>query len=355
MAIFGIGKTKVSLKLYQRGTWYETVCQEITLTREPNVASKLTTKIYRDSISADEGDLLRLTIDEGHHQFLGVITDVDLSGPWCTVTAYDQIYYLNKSKIYYSYESKTASQVLLSLRQRLNLKMVDPPHVMDTEYVIPYRIEDGSTPLDIIQTALDITYANTGKKFYIWDDAGNLCLHSEEWLMQHANIIVSMAYIENYNYKKDFHDLVTKVTVMSEVQKDDEITGENKGERTFYTAESTPLSELYGTIEYSDKLNDGENGNVKAQTILDERSKVNRRLSITGCQGDILVRGGTPVYVDFFSQDNREYIRGFFKTESVTHHIKGGHHTMDLDLTIIEMYDNWSERTIHKPSSMDSN
>lgn len=353
MALFGIGKTHVSLKLYQNEKWYETVCQEITLTREPNVAAKLTTKIYRDAITAERGDLLRLTIDEQHHQFLGVITESEKSGPWCTVTAYDQLYYLNKSKIYYTYEAKTASQVLLSLRERLGLKMVDPPHVMNTEYVIPYRIEDGSTPLDILQTALDLTYANTGKKFYIWDDCGNLCLHSEQWLMQQANLLISMEYITDYSYREDMNDIITKVTIMSEVSKDDETTGEKKGTRTFYTAEDAALANKYGTIEYSEKLSEGENGDVKAQTILKEHNSENQRLSISGCQGNIVVRGGTPLFVDFFSVDNKEYIRGYFKTESVTHHIKAGHHTMDLDLSLIEMYNDWTDREIGKRPALD--
>lgn len=352
MALFGVGKTRVSLKLYQNDRWYETVCQEITLTREPNVAAKLTTKILRDAITAERGNLLRLTIDEGHNQFMGVITDTEKSGAWCTVTAYDQIYYLNKSKIYYTYENKRATDILLELRQRLNLKMVDPPHIMDTEYVIPYRIEDGKSPLDIIQTALDLTYANTGKKFYIWDDCGNLCLHSEKWLMEQGRGIVSMGYIENYSYQEDMNDIVTKVTVMSEVQKDDEMTGATAGERTFYTAENPALDDAYGTIEYSEKLEEGENGDVKAQTLLAAHASESQRLSVSGCQGDITVRGGTPVWVDFYSQDNMEYIRGFFKTESVTHHIKAGHHTMDLDLSIIEMYDDWSDRTLGKKSEL---
>lgn len=349
MALFDVGKTHISLKLYQNNRWYETVCQDITLTREPDVAAKLTTKIYRDAITAERGDLLRLTIDEGHNQFLGVITDTDKSGPWCSVTAYDQIYYLNKSKIYYTYENKKASEVVTELGKRLNLKMVDPPHIMDTEYVIPYRVEDGTSPLDIIQTALDLTYANTGKKFYLWDDCGNLCLHSEEWLMQQTTGLVSMEYIENYSYKENMEDIITKVTIKSEVQKDDETTGEKAGERKFYTLENEAYSDKYGTIEYTDSLGDGENEEVKAQSILDQHVDEGRSLSISGCQGDIVVRGGTPVFVDFFSKDNKEYIRGFFKTNSVTHNFKAGHHTMDLDLSLIEMYDDWTDRDIGKP------
>ena len=349
MALFGLGKTRVSLKLYQNEKWYETVCKEITLTREPNVASKLTTSIRRDQITAEVGDILRLTIDEGHNQFFGVITDTSKSGPWCDVTAYDQLYYLNKSHIFYTYEEKTASQLYMALALKENLKMVDPPHIMDTEYVIPYRIEDNTTPLDMITTALDLTYKNTGKRFYIWDDCGNLCLHSEKWLMEQCHTIVSLGYIEDYSYKEDMNDIYTQVTIVSENNKADE----EKGERTLYVASNPDLEKKYGKLEYIETLGEKENGDFKAKSILEQKSHINYRLSVTGCQGDMVVRGGTPLFVDFFSQDNAEYIRGFFRVESVTHHFRAGYHNMDLDLSIIEMYDDWSDRNIGKRPELD--
>lgn len=344
MALFGIGKTKVSLKLFQNGKTYEAVCKDITLTRQPNAASRLTTSIRRDQITAECGDLLKLTIDEQHNQFFGVITDTSKSGVWCDVTAYDQIFYMNKSHISYIYEQTTAKDLLITLTKKLGLKMVDPPHVMETDYVIPYRIEDNATPLDIILTAIDLTYKNTGKRFYLWDDCGNLCLHDEEWLMKQCHIVISMGYIEDYSYKEDMNDVVTRVKIISDKTTKDDQTGT----RTLYVASNDEAQSKYGLIEYMDTLEEGENGEQKAKTILEGKNGLTISLSISGCQGDIVVRGGTPVYVDFFSQDNAEYIRGFFRTESVTHHIGSGYHTMDLELSIIEMYNNWDDRDIGK-------
>lgn len=346
MALFGIGKTKVLLELIRDGTAYQTVCQDITITREPNVASRLTTKIYRDQITAECGDILRLTIDEQHHQFMGVITETNKSKEWCSVTAYDQIYYLNRNHIYYSYEEKTASEVLKEIVQKEELKMVDPSQVMDCSYVIPYRIEDNVTPLDIITTALDLEYKHTGVRFFLWDDCGNICLHTEEWLKDQPHIVISMGFIEDYNFGEDMNDIYTKITVVSQTNSDDE----SEGERTFYTAEDEERKERYGLLEYPTTLGQDENGDELAQKLLEQYSKINQHLTISGCQGDIVVRGGTPVFVDFYGKDNKEYIRGFFRTESVTHYIKAGHHTMDLSLSLIEMYDDWSDRAVGKSS-----
>lgn len=340
MALYGVGKTKVLLRLNQNGSWYETVCRDITITREPNVASRLTTSIRRDEITAEVGDILMLTLDDQHNQFMGVITDTVKDGIWCDVTAYDQIYYLNKSKGYMAYEEKTASQLLIEITKQQGLKMVDPPHVMDTGYVIPYRVEDGVSYLDMITTALDLTAKNTGERFFLWDDCGNLCLHNEEWLKDNPNIIISFGFIEDYSYTESMEDMYTRVNVVSEVNDADN----ESGKRTVYTADDEAQQKRYGLMEWQEVLGERENGDFKAQSILKAKNFVTHKLSVSGCQGDITVRGGTPVYVDFFSRDNGEYIRGWFRTESVTHRIKGGHHTMDLDMTIIDMYDDWGTR-----------
>lgn len=341
MAVYGIGKTRVDLKLIQKGKSYQAVCRDITVQREPGVASRLTTSIYRDAITAEVGDLLLLTIDDSHQMFKGIITETDKSGKWCQVTAYDQIYYLNKSHIYYSYEEKTASDVVSEIASREQLTLGD---VMSCSYTIPYRIEDNVTPLDIINTALELEYKNTGVRFFLWDDFGKLSLSTEEALQEKPKIVISMGFIEDYSYGEDMNDIYTKITVVSQVNSDDE----SEGERTFFTAENSELEEKYGLLEYATTVDQDQNGDQIAQKLLEDYSNINRHLSIQKCQGDVEVRGGTPVFVDFYGKDNLEYIRGFFRTESVTHSISEGHHTMDLDLSLIEMYDNWSDRAVGK-------
>lgn len=341
MALYGIGKTKVDLKLIQKGKSYETVCRDITIQRDPGVASKLSTSIYRDAITAEVGDLLLLTIDDSHQMFKGIITETDKSGKWCQVTAYDQIYYLNKSHIYYTYEEKTASDVVKEIASREQLTIGD---VMSCSYTIPYRIEDNVTPLDIINAALELEYKNTGVRFFLWDDFGKLCLSTEEALKDKPHIVISMGFIENYNYGEDMNDIYTKITIVSEVTSDEE----SKGERNFYTAENSELLEKYGLLEYAATVDQDQSGDQVAQKLLEQYSKINIHLTVNKCQGDVEVRGGTPVFVDFYGKDNLEYIRGFFRTESVTHTISEGYHTMDLDLSLIEMYNDWSDRAVGK-------
>lgn len=345
MARFGIGKTKVSLKVIQQGSVYESVPKEtITLTREPNVASCLTTSIRRDEITVECGDYLMLTLDEGHNMFMGIVTKTVKSDIWCDVTAHDQLFWMAQmNKLYKTYENKKASEILIDLVQEKGLKMVDPPHVMDTKYVIPSLITEDK-PLDIIQKALEQTQKNTGETFYLWDDCGNLCLHSEEWLATQPNLIISMGYIEDYTYTQTLVGMVTSAQVVSDKNNAD---GE-EGKRQFYNAQDKDLISRYGELGGDDTLSENEDGNEKAQQILVTRKVLPSSLSVSGCQGDVLVRGGTPVYVDFFSRDNSEYIRGWFRTEHVTHTIDKGLHTMDLELKCIEMYSNWTDRGIGK-------
>lgn len=343
MARYGIGNSKIVLRLLQNGKWYEVACKdEITITREPNVASKLTTSIRRSEITAERGDIVHLILDDDHHQFQGMITSTQKSDIWCEITAYDQLYYLNKNKAYYSYENKRADELWIEIAKMTGLKMTDPPQVMTTKYTIPSRVENGVSYLEMMTTALDLTLKYTGERFFIWDDAGNLCMHSEEWLAAQTKVRISMGYIEDYSYSEDIEDLYTKVTIRSS----NSSTAEGEGTSQNYVAEDKDLQARYGVIEYTASLGEYENGDFVAKHTLKEKSKETKKLTISGCQGDIVVRGGSPVYVDFFSDDFREFIRGWFRTDSVTHHLGKAHHTMDLTLSEIEMYDDWTVRGI---------
>lgn len=346
MAIFGVGKSKVSLKMVRNNgeKVYEVAAKEtITLRREPNVASVLTTSIRRDEITVECGDFLQLVIDEGHFMFYGVVTETVKSDCWCDVTAQDQLYYMARmNSMFEIYENKTADEILKDIIIKKGLKAVDPPHIMQTGHVIEYLVEENAKPLDVILDAIDMTQEATGEVFYIWDDSGNICLHSEQWLAEHTRIIVSAEYIEKYAYTESIDNMVTRVQLYS----DKNTTDGAAGERQFFIKEEPGLMERYGELGYDQSIQEVDDGNAKAQQILDAKKVVPAKMSIQGCQGDVRVKGGSPVFVDLFSKDNMEYIRGWFKTNSVTHEIKAGHHTMNLDLTLLEMYDNWNDREV---------
>ncbi len=342
MALSKIGAQDIVLKLYQAktGIWYDLAVKDgIDISREPNVAASLSCEVLRDAITPEDGDIVKFVLDGGHNQFLGSIRKTQKYKEWCKITAYDQIQILNKSEGYYSYENITASEVVKYVGKAAGMSMLEPPHIMDSEYLLPATVEE-TTWLDMIHNAIEATYNNTGKRFYLWDDCGNLCFHSQQWLAEESHIQISAGYITSYSYEEDVADIFTQVSAIGEVKRENE----EEGYRKVTILKNDALEEIYGTINKNVKIGEGENAaNLAKNTLKDVENRI-VNFSVSGCQGDITVRGGTPVKVDFFSEDNMEYIRGWFCVQSVTHHFKSGYHDMDLKLERIKMLDDWETR-----------
>lgn len=344
MALFKIGDTRISLKLVQNGKVYECVVKEnITLTRNPNSPASITCSIRRDSITPEVGNAIKLTIDEQHHVFYGYIISTSKGYAWCDIEAYDQLYYMKRNKVRMSYENITASQLILRIIEDYKYDLVSETTLMDPGYVLPARVEENQTLLDIIQTAIDETKENTGMNYYLWDDAGNICFTTENWLAGEINLLVTLGYIQDRSYEQSLENYYTNARIEKNISSDtNKENGNSEKSVETYTA-SNGTESMYGTLEYFDTASDDENGQNLANQILDNQNGIPVTLNLSGVQGDVRVMGGTPILVDFFTWDNKEFIRGWFRTTSVTHTFGQGLHTMDVTLELIKMYDDWSK------------
>lgn len=355
MALHGnIGQSEVSVKCIKSGNHvYELVTKDrVTISRSINTASKLSCSVLRDEITVDQGDTIVFTLDGEHHQFFGIVTDVKMEKDWCDIEAQDQIYYLNRNKRHMSYENITLHELVERICTDRGYAMSDPPQFEDTVHKLPARVEENTTELAIITNAIEALYPMSKVKYFLWDDAGYLRLNSSNWLAGEPHIIISPSYFESYTLTKSMNEgwsvvrLEGKEQASSEAQEGTEPgkpatpTYENKTWQTIDPA----TNDKYGTLEYFETVGEGENGQAKADQLIADVSKDfdKHELTINGCQGDITVRGGTPLLVDFFTLERQEYIRGWYETQTVTHTFEGGHHTMDLTLKCMKSLDDWS-------------
>lgn len=344
MSLRSVGKDEYELYLVQGDKIYSVIVKDkITITREKNAASKLQCSIYRDSITAEVGDALAFTLDTQHHQFYGYIISTSKSGKWCDVVAYDQLYYMNRNKSRMSYENITASQVAERIVKDKGYGALDPPMFTDTKYLIPSRIEENVSDLTIITTALDLTYQNTGIRYYVWDDFGSLTISHDGDLAAYSNVYVTMKYIEDYSYEETLDDVYTASRVEKTITdygsrkaKDD-----NKTTIETYTCRNEEFIKRFGFLEGFETADEKENGQNKAAELMTSHYPPNLTLNLTGVQGEITVRGGTPILVDFFTGDQKEFIRGWYTVESVTHTIKEGYHTMDITASLLVPLHDW--------------
>lgn len=292
-------------------------------TQRAGTPGKLTFKVLKDDIlDFTEGSAVRLKVD-GDEVFYGfVFTKSRQKDQIITVTAYDQLRYLN-NKDTKVYEGKTATQFIQMLAADYRLNVGD---MEDTGYVIASRVEENSSLFDMIQNALDLTLTNTGNMFVLFDSFGKLTLKSlgkmrvgdgDNYLM------IDEETGENFDYKS---------SIDSQTYNKVKLTYDNEetGTREVYIAQSGENMNKWGILQYFDTLQKGENGQAKADALLKLYNKKTRNLKIQNAFGDNRVRAGSLIVVNLALGDMS--VKNFMLVEKCVHTYNESEHRMTLTL-----------------------
>lgn len=292
-------------------------------TQRAGTPGKLTFKVLKDDIlDFTEGSAIRLKVD-GDEVFYGfVFTKSRQKDQIITVTAYDQLRYLN-NKDTKVYEGKTATQFIQMLAADYRLNVGD---MEDTGYVIASRVEENSSLFDMIQNALDLTLTNTGNMFVLFDSFGKLTLKSlgkmrvgdgDNYLM------IDEETGENFDYKS---------SIDSQTYNKVKLTYDNEetGTREVYIAQSGENMNKWGILQYFDTLQKGENGQAKADALLKLYNKKTRNLKIQNAFGDNRVRAGSLIVVNLALGDMS--VKNFMLVEKCVHTYNESEHWMTLTL-----------------------
>lgn len=299
---------------------YEPVTQEgiIWTTERQGVPGQLTFKVVKDAVlDFAEGDAVRLRIDEKNVFYGFVFKKKRNKDNIIEVTAYDQLRYL-KNKDICEYKNKTASQFIKIIANNCNLQVGS---LADTGYVIPSRIENNTTYLDMIQTALDLTMQNRGQIYVMYDDFGKITLKNLDSMK--LNLLIDAETSENFDYESSIDsDTYNKVKLVYDNDK--------TGKREIYTEQSGESINQWGVLQYFDTLKEGENGKAKAQALLELYNSKTRTLSIRNALGDLRVRAGSvlPVILDL----GDIIVKNYMLVEKCKHEFKGSEHLMELNL-----------------------
>ena len=105
---------------------------------------------------------------------------------------------------------------------------------------------------------------------------------------------------------------------------------EESGKRDVYIAQDGSHINEWGVLQYFDTLSKGENGQAKADALLQLYNKKTRKLKITNAFGDVRVRGGSMIVVHLKLGDIK--VKNFMLVETCKHKFKLGSHRMDLTL-----------------------
>ena len=270
-----------------------------------------------DNLDFTEGDHVRLRVDDEDVFYGFVFSKKRNKQGTISVTAYDQLRYL-KNKDTYVYKHKTASEVVQMIATDFHLQtgVLD-----DTKFKIPSRVEENTCLFDIIQNALDVTLENQKEMFVLYDDYGKITLKNIENMK--VDVLIDEETAEDFDYSS---------SIDSNTYNKIKLTYDNDktGTREVYIAQHGENMNQWGVLQFFETLNEGENGQAKADALLDLYNKKTRNLSIKNAFGDIRVRAGSFVPVILNLGDI--YLQTYMLVEKCKHEIKDEMHLMNLTL-----------------------
>ena len=300
--------------------YYPCVLEGVTweTDRRGGSPGKLTFTIMNDSIlDVEEGNVVTMKFGK-YKVFKGFIFTIKFnSDGTLAITAYDQIRYL-KNKHTLKYENKTASEVIkiIAGQFRLNIGTIE-----DTEFVIPYRIEDDTELIQMIYNALDKSMIITSKLYVLYDDFGELTLKNIE------NMKLPLLYDNDTAEDFEYETSIDKNTY-NQIR----ITYDNDetGKREVYMTQDSENINKWGILQFCDKINKNVNGKVAAEKALEWFNKKTNTLTIKNALGDIRVRAGSSIKVKLDIPETP--IRKLMTVDRVKHTFKNGEHVMDMNL-----------------------
>ena len=289
----------------------------LTLERKGTPGKLEFTVVKGPGLNFAEGDPVKLTVN-GTAMFYGFVFKKKRDkGGTIDVVAYDQLRYL-KNKDTITEEGLKASDLLKRIATdfRLNLGTVE-----DTGYTLETIVEENQTLFDMIQSALDETLMNTKQLYVLYDDAGKLTLKNINTMK--LNLLIDEETGENFEYTSSIDtDTYNKIKLTYD--------NESTGKREVYIAQDGSHINEWGVLQYFDTLSKGENGQAKADALLQLYNKKTRNLKIVNALGDTRVRAGSMVVINLALGDMN--LKNFMLVEKVKHTFKLDQHFMDLTL-----------------------
>lgn len=313
-------KVDVELLIQHENQIYEPVVEEgITWSTErKNAPGQLTFKVVKDDIiNFTEGDAVRMKVN-GTGVFYGFVFKKkrDKSNI-ITVTAYDQLRYL-KNKDTYVYTNKTASEFISMIAAdfQMNIGTIE-----DTQFKIASRVESNTSLFDMIGNALDLTLQNMKYMYVLYDDFGKLTLKGLDEMR--LNLLIDEETGENFDYESSIDSNTYNRVKLT-------FDNDNTGTREVYIAQSGENINQWGVLQYYNTLKEGENGQAKADALLELYNTKTRTLSIKDALGDVRVRAGSMIVVMLNLGDIN--VKNLMLVEKCRHEFKESQHLMTLTL-----------------------
>lgn len=294
-------------------------------TERRSTPGKLTFKVMKDdALEFTEGSPVRMRVD-GDNIFFGFVFKQQRTREKniISVTAYDQLRYL-KNKDTKVFENTTAAGIITAIANDYSLNVGS---IAATNYPIESRVEENTELFEMIENALDLELTNLGNMYILYDDFGKLSLTllSDMYVGNRSSgyLCIDEETGQNFDYTSSIDDSTYNRVKLT-------YDNEDTGTREVYIAQDSSNINAWGILQYFDTLSKGENGQAKANALLNLYNKKTRKLKITNAIGDNRVRAGSMVIVNLDLGDVS--LKNFMLVEKCKHTYKESEHWMDLTL-----------------------
>lgn len=294
------------------------ICDKIEWEPPKNSYAMLSFTVLKDSVLDFQEGAQVIFKYRGENVFCGYVFEKSRSDSFrIKVTAYDQLRYFNNKDIYV-YRDITASELLTAICRDHSVKLGG---VYDTGIKLPLTAEDNVPLIDIMYNALSYTVSQGGIYCLLYDDFGEVRLDPQYWFR--VPYAINKETVQSIDYTSSINEgTFNRIKTYRD--------NEDTGVREVYINDKSAEFGQWGVLQYTHRLEDGQDGAAVAENLIKITANKTRSLSVKGAFGDIRVKGGTSVFVDLDLGDLLQY--GFMEVSGAKHTFTDSSHTMDLDL-----------------------
>lgn len=286
-------------------------------------ASTITFDIIKGGqMSFHEGDEVKIFVDKKLY-IKCYIFSKSKKEDVITLTCYDILRYL-QYKQSYNFTNMTATKIIKQIANEFKLPI---SNIADTSYILPDKVYEDKTLLDIITDVLMQTTVKTKKVFNLYDNAGKLEL-KESINMISNYVLGNKSLVNTYTYKTSIEESYNYIKLV----KPNKATG--KGET--YVALDNDKIKKWGHLQFYKKVDENLNDaqiREMAKNYLKHYAKTNRNLKLE-CMGLKEIRAGSMILIDIPALGDID-LKKILLIEKCTHKLSENQHTMSLEMNVI--------------------
>lgn len=301
----------------------EAICSDITYTTtRVGSASTISFDVLKSGeMSFHEGDMVKIFLDTKLF-IVCYIFAKSKKQDVITVTAYDLIRYL-QYKQSYNFSNMTADKIIKQMANEFNL----PVGTLDsTGFILPPKLYEDKTLLDIATDALMQTTVKTSKVYNLFDDKGKLTLKKCKNMLQ-KEIIGNQSFATDYTYNTSIENSYSYIKLVKPNKK--------TGKADAFVAFDDIKLKNWGRLQFYKKVDENMNDakiRELAKNYLKYYAQTERKLKIDAL-GIPTFRAGCMVIIDIKALGDID-LNKLLLIDKCTHKLNEYEHTMTLEMRV---------------------